>query len=187
MKKKIAILCVLSLACTFIFAACGNKNEETTDQNENQDSNIQIETNLPDDYIIEIEQEDVTEQPEVELPDPEAEISLVSVSSTEGIEFAKSITVNEDGTICLLTSSMDLAGVGIYTTDLSEGIEYDASAPLGYCQNVPANEYVAISVTIPDSELPSLMLVAEEPSGALGKYLLCLDGTASAYLVPILE
>lgn len=185
MKKRIAFLCLFSLTCTMLFAACGNKNEETT--NQTQDNNIQIETNLPDDYIIEIEQEDTVTVPEVELPDPEAKLTLASVSSLDGMELAKSITVNEDGTLCLLTSSMDLAGIGIYNTDLTEGIEYDASAPLGYCQNVKANEYVSIAVTIPESEFPSILLVAEEHSGALGKYLICLDGFNSAYLVPVME
>lgn len=187
MKKRIAFLCVFSLACTMLFAACGNNNKENTNQNETQDSNIQVETNLPDDYIIEIEQEDVVTVPEVTLPDPEAELTLTSVSSIDGIELAKSITVNEDGILCLLTSSMDLAGIGIYNTDLTEGINYDASAPLGYCQNIKANEYVSIAVTIPESEFPSILLVAEEHSGALGKYLLCLDGFNSAYLVPVME
>ena len=185
MRKRIALLCVCSLACVMLFAACGNKNKENMNQSENRD-NVQTETILPDN-IVENEPEDiVTEQPETELPAPEATLSLVSVSSTEGMEFTNSITIDEDGTICLLTSSMELAGVGIYTTDLTAGMEYDASAPPGYCRDVAANEYVSITIAIPEGAIPSLMLVAEEYSGALGKYLLCLDGSGSAYLVPVL-
>lgn len=188
MKKKIALLCMFSLVCTMLFAACGNKNEENNNQNKSDNDSIQVETNLPDDYIVEIEQEDVvTGQPEADLPDPEAALALTSISSTEGLEIGSTISVHADGALHLLTSSMDLASVGIYETDLTEGIEYNASMPLGFCQNVKANEYVSIAINIPESEIPSLLLVAEEHSGALGKYLLCLDGFNSAYLVPVLE
>lgn len=188
MRKKIAILCMLSLSCTMLLAACGNKEEENNNQNVSTEDNLDFDSNVSDNIIAETEPEDlITEQPEADLPTPEAEITLTTVSLTEGIEIAETISINSDGALHLMYSSMDLASVSIYETDLTEGIAYNASSPLGFCQNVKANEYVSIALTIPESEVPSLLLVAEEHSGALGKYLVCQDASGSAYLVPVLE
>ena len=120
------------------------------------------------------------------LPDPVAEITFASMDSTDGIDFVNTWIIDEDAQKFLLFSSTELLSIGIYRTDLATGIEYDPSAPLGFHGDLGANEYIWVTVDIPEGELPSLLLVAEEHSGAVGQYLICFDEYyGGAYLVPV--
>lgn len=122
------------------------------------------------------------------LPDPTATISFAPISSTEGLTLLDTWNIHEDGQTHILFSSVELIGIGIYETDLASGIQYDSSSPLGYCSNVGANEYISVKINIPETNLPTLLLVAEEPSGALGQYLVCYDEYyGGVYLVPVLN
>lgn len=122
------------------------------------------------------------------LPDPEAEITVAAVSSTEGLDLVDSWNIHEDGETYLLFSSLELLSIGIYETDLSSGIEYDPASPLGYYADIAANEYITVKLNIIAEELPTLLLVAEEHSGAIGQYLLCYDDYfGGIYLVPVLN
>lgn len=122
------------------------------------------------------------------LPDPTATISFAPISSTEGLNLVDTWNIHEDGQTYILFSSKELVNIGIYETDLASGIEYDENAPLGFCTNINANEYISVKLTIPEGDLPTLLLVAEEHSGALGQYLLCYDEYyGGVYLVPVLN
>lgn len=120
------------------------------------------------------------------LPDPTATITFAPISSTEGLELAATWNIHEDGTTYLLFSNQDLLSIAIYATDLASGIQYDESSPLGYCGDIAANGYISVKLTIPEGELPSLLIVTEEHSGAIGQYLICFDEYyGGAYLVPV--
>ncbi len=123
------------------------------------------------------------------LPDPTATISFAGISSTEGLDLVDTWNIHEDGQTYILFSSENLVSLGIYETDLSTGIKYDKSAPLGFYADVPANGYISVKLTLPDGELPTLLIVAEEASGALGQYLICFDEEhyGGVYLVPVLN
>lgn len=121
------------------------------------------------------------------LPDPTANITLASISSTKGLDLVDTWNIHEDGQTYILFSSEKLVNIGIYETDLSNGITYDASAPLGICTNIAANGYISVRLSLSADELPTLLLVAEEYSGALGQYLICFDEYyGGVYLVPVL-
>lgn len=122
------------------------------------------------------------------LPDPTAEISFSSIESTEGFEFVDTWNIHEDGQTFIVFSSENLKSLGIYNTDLATGTTFDTSAPLAYYKNLAANACICIKLNVPKEEFPSLILVAEEASGALGQYLICYDETGyygGAYLVPV--
>lgn len=132
---------------------------------------------------------DIMKQQEIaNLPDPTATISFAPISSTEGLTLADTWNIDENGQTYILFSSADLLSLGIYKTDLSTGIEYDEASPLGYYSDIKANEYISVKVNIPIGELPTLLLVAKEPSGAIGQYLICYDEYyGGAYLVPVIN
>ena len=88
----------------------------------------------------------------------------------------------------IVFSSENLKSLGIYNTDLATGTTFDTSAPLAYYKNLAANACICIKLNVPKEEFPSLILVAEEASGALGQYLICYDETGyygGAYLIPV--
>ena len=131
--------------------------------------------------------EDFSTTPEVELPDPSAVLVFTMVTDTTSLDLADSLVVNESGKTFLFSSSEDLLSLGIYETDLTNGIVYDKEAPLGYVTDIGANTYLSIQISIPEDSLTTL-LVAEEHNGAISKYLICHDSTnGGAYLVPIVE
>ena len=130
----------------------------------------------------------IKQQEMASRPDATAKITFAPISSTEGLTLEDTWTIDEDGITYLLFSSEDLVSLGIYKTDLSTGMSYDVSDPLASIQNLGANKYLSVKITIPEEDLPSLMLVAEEPSGAIGQYLLAYDEYfGGAYLVPVLN
>ena len=122
------------------------------------------------------------------LPDPTAEITFAPISSTEGLEIIDTWNIHEDGETYLLFSSVELLSIGIYNTDLTTGIQYDTTTPLGFSGDIAANQYISVKLNIPETNLPTLLLVAEEHSGAIGQYLICFDEYyGGAYLVPVLN
>ena len=123
-----------------------------------------------------------------ELPTATATIAFNAIPSTEGLEFADIWNIDEDGKTYLLFSSEKLTGIGIYNIDLSQGIEYDTNAPMAFSSELDSNEYICVKMNIPVEDIPTLVLAAEEPSGAVGLYLIALDAnTGDGYLVPILK
>jgi len=132
---------------------------------------------------------DLLEQQEIaNLPNPTATISFAPISSTEGLPLFDTWNIDENGTSYILFSSENLLSIGIYKTDLATGIEYDVTSPLGFASDIKANEYISVKLNIPVSELPSLLLVAKETSGAIGQYLICYDEYyGGAYLVPVIN
>lgn len=132
--------------------------------------------------------EAIKQQENTTRPDPTAKIIFTPISSTEGLTLKDTWTIDADGTSYLLFSSEDLASLGIYKTDLSSGMSYDSSDALAFIEDLGANEYISVKITIPEETLPSLMIVAEEPSGAIGQHLLYYDEYfGGAYLVPVLN
>jgi len=130
--------------------------------------------------------ENLRQQEIANLPAPTATISFSAITSTEGLKVTDSWIIDENGQTHILFSSTDLLSIGIYKTDLAAGMEYDASSPLGYYSNIKANEYIFVTLNLVEGELPTLLLVTEEPSGAIGQYLLCNDEFyGGAYLVPV--
>ena len=123
------------------------------------------------------------------LPDPTAEISLIPITSAENVEFANTWNIHENGKNYFLFSSEELLSIAIYEIDFTNGdTEYDALAPVSYHSNFGVNEFICVKLDVSKEEMPTLILVAEEHSGAIGKYLIFYDGfEESAYLVPISE
>lgn len=180
MRKKFLFMCLLS--CSLLFAACGNKENQPQEQNPSEQETL----NQEEEVVIQEGTFD-WEEP-VDLPDPEAVITLTTVDTTEGVELADSWNLDENGTTHLLTTSLRLVSLGLYKVDLSQGMEYDLSTPIVLTLPVSANDYISMTIAIPETDLPELMVVAEEPNGALGKYLLCFDsGSGEAYLVPVMD
>jgi len=118
------------------------------------------------------------------LPDPTANITFTPISSIEGLTVKETWNIHDDGDNYLLFSSEGLLSLGIYETNSS--MEYDTSSPLAFIENLDANEYLSVKMSIPDADLPSFIIVTEEPSGAIGQYLICYDEYfGGAYLVTV--
>lgn len=132
---------------------------------------------------------DLLKQQEIaNLPDPTATISFASISSTEDLPLVDTWNIDDNGPTYVLFSSENLVSIGIYKADLVTGIEYDDASPLGYYSDIKANEYISVNLNIPVSELPTLLLVAKEASGAIGQYLICYDEYyGGVYLVPVIN
>ena len=125
---------------------------------------------------------------QMELPDPTAEINFIPINSIENLEVADTWNIDEDAQNYLLFSSSELLSIGIYEFDITSDTGYDANAPISFYSNLGANEYILVKLNVPASELPTLLLVAEEHSGAIGQHLIFHDAnTDTAYLVPILN
>ena len=126
------------------------------------------------------------EQEAALLPNPSSTITFTAISSTEGLSLVDTWNIHEDGESYILFSSLELLSIAIYETDLSTGGEYDIDAPLGFYGDIAENEYISVKLDIPESDMPTLLLVAEEHSGAIGQYLICYDeASGGAYLIPI--
>lgn len=139
---------------------------------------ISFITMLAQDYLEEMTPEEI-------LPSPTGEINFSTVTSTEGLELEASLTINQDGPIYLISSTVDLLNISLYEVDLSSGLNLEESSLLTSCGDIGANELVSLQITVPENEL-SLLLVAEEHNGALAQFFLCYDSSNdSAYLVPI--
>lgn len=133
-----------------------------------------------EDVVIEIEEPD--------LPDPEAQITILTADNIEGITLADSWVVDEDGGSYLITSTKDLLSLALYTIDLAEGIEYSEDDVLAYSSDVGADSFISLQINITRENLPNQLLVAEEHNGAIGMYLLAYDeNTNSAYLIPFVH
>jgi len=130
----------------------------------------------------------IEEQAFANLPDPTANLTIVEVPSTEGFIIKDSWNIDEDGQTFILFSSADLTNIGVYKTDLTSGLLYDASSLLASSSDIKANECIAIKLNLTKEDLPTLLLVAEEPSGAIGQYLFSYDEFyGGAYLVPVIQ
>lgn len=125
---------------------------------------------------------------EPELPDPVAEIQILTVSNPEDAEVAERWVVNEDGGTYLLTSSTDLLSLSLYQIDLAEGFNYGEDNMIAYSSDVGANTYISLQINITTDGLPDQLLIAEEHNGALSMYLLSYDeNNNAAYLVPFMN
>lgn len=120
-------------------------------------------------------------------PDPVATIVFNAVDSFDGLDVAAEWNISENGAQFLLSSTENLISIAIYSVDLSESTDYAGKKPLAYQPLLNANDLIAVSLLIEETEFPNLLLVAEEYNGALGKYLICNDETNGTYLVPVLE
>ena len=130
----------------------------------------------------------ITDSEEPDLPAPKAIINIVKVDTLEGFETEDNWVVDENGNYYILSSSEDLLSLGLYETDLSTGITYDDNQPLAYSSDIGANAFVSVQITVPETDLPSQLLIAEEHNGALGKYLFGYDANNdTVYLIPIIE
>lgn len=125
---------------------------------------------------------------QIERPDPTAEINFIPIDTIENLEVADTWNIDEDGLHYLLFSSSELLSIGIYEFDINSDAEYNVNAPIRSYSNLGANEYISVKLNVPASELPTLLLVTEEHSGAIGQHLIFHDAnTGTAYLVPILN
>lgn len=169
---------VVDAVCTTVPVTDGNGSVKSADQ--------PVISNMT---VVSAELIEIIKQQEMaSRPDATAKITFAPISSTEGLTLEDTWIIDEDGITYLLFSSEDLVSLGIYKTDLSTGMSYDVSEPLVSIKNISANKYLAVKITIPEEELPSLMLVAEETNGAIGQYLLAYDEYfGGAYLVPVLN
>ena len=139
---------------------------------------ISFITMLAQDYLEEMTPEEI-------LPSPTGEINFSTVTSLEGLELEASLTINQEGPIYLISSTVDLLNISLYEVDLSNGLNLEESSLLTSCGDIGANELVSLQITVPENEL-SLLLVAEEHNGALAQFFLCYDSSNdNAYLVPI--
>lgn len=122
------------------------------------------------------------------LPATTATISFAPIASTESLPLEATWNIDADGPTYVLFSSEDLISLGLYETDLASGMQYDETAPLAFIENLGANKYIAVNISVPEEDLPTLILIAKEPSGAIGQYLLAYDEYfGGAYLVPVLN
>lgn len=144
-----------------------------------------------------IDAADAVYDTEVELPIVEEErpeatavlsFTMVSPSSVEDLTFTDTWEVTADGKTFLLSSSTDLLSLGLYSADISKGLEYGDDDLLAITNDLAANDAILIRLTVPDEAFPSLLLAAEEHNGAISRYLLYYNELDSgAYLVPIFE
>lgn len=129
--------------------------------------------------------EEVEERPEATAV---LSFTMVSPSSVEDLTFTDTWEVSVDGKTFLLSSSTDLLSLGLYTTDISNGLDYGEDDLLAITNDLAANDAILIKLTVPDEVLPSLLLVAEEHNGAISRYLIYRNELDNgAYLVPIFE
>lgn len=123
-----------------------------------------------------------------ERPEAKAVIELLKVNNPEDINVEDRWVVNEDADVYFLTSSEDLLSLGLYETDITQGLPYDTEHPIAYSSDIGANTYLAIQITLSNDGLPEQLLVAEEHSGALSMYLLDYNKSKDLlYLVPVLD
>lgn len=122
---------------------------------------------------------------EIELPDPVAIINLFKLEGVTDVPATTSWEIDENGQTYYLSSTEDLLSLAIYEIDLTKGMEYDLENALAYTADFPANAFLSMTITVPEDEL-TLLLVAEEHNGALGRYLLGYDkNNNTAYLIPV--
>ncbi len=127
---------------------------------------------------------------EEELPDATAilNLTLVSPSAVEDLEFTDTWEVHPDGKTFLLSSSEELLNIGLYTADLTSSLSYGNDNLLAITSDLGANSTILVKLNVPDEALPSMLLVAEEHNGAIARYLVYYDDfNDGAKLVPIFD
>lgn len=133
------------------------------------------------------ESETSSDAAEPELPNPVAEIQILTVTNPEDAEIAERWVIDENGGTYLLTSSADLLSLSLYQIDLTEGFNYGEYNMIAYSSDIGANTYISLQINITLEGLPNQLLIAEEHSGALSMYLLSYDENINAaYLVPFM-
>ena len=134
----------------------------------------------PDNYY---EEEDEV----VELPNPEAKLTVSSINSMDSIPAENRYIMDETGDMFVVSSSMDLLSLSIYTVAKESILDYSKDNLVTHISDLGANTNVAIQLNVSRDQFPNQLLVAEEHNGALGYYLISFSEVQNqVYLVPIL-
>ena len=120
-------------------------------------------------------------------PRSEAALSVASINSFDTIPSEKRYIMDENGDMFILSSSMDLLSLGIYTIDLSQGVTYGEDNKIVYVTNIAANDNIAIQLNVSREAVPNQLLVIEDQNEAVATYLLGFDATQNqVYLIPLM-